>query len=75
LRQRNVKKKIGSLFLAAAMVITSFPASSATEVQAAEQWRAAPNLFVTKEQLKTFDTDAHNSNGKNPAKVYFGKSS
>lgn len=57
------------------MVITSFPASSATEVQAAEQWSAAPNLFVTKEQLKTFDTDAHNSNGKNPAKVYFGKSS
>lgn len=54
MKLRNVKKKIGSLLLAAAMIITSFPASG-TEVQAAELMSAAPNYFVTKEQLKTFN--------------------
>ena len=70
LKQRNGKKKIGSLVLAAAMIITSFPAFG-TEVQAAEAGSAAPVQFVTKEQLKTFNTD--DTDGKNPAKVYFGK--
>ncbi len=70
MKQRNGKKKIGSLVLAAAMIITSFPAFG-TEVQAAEAGSAAPVQFVTKEQLKTFNTD--DTDGKNPAKVYFGK--
>lgn len=71
MKQRNGKKKIGSLLLAAAVMITSFPAP-ATEVHAAELGSAAPGRFVTKEQLKTFNTD-DNDGSKNPAKVYFGK--
>ena len=70
MKQRNGKKKIGSLLLAAAVMITSFPAP-ATEVHAAELGSAAPGQFVTKEQLKTFNTN--DTDGKNPAKVYFGK--
>ena len=70
MKRRHLTKKIGSLVLAAAMIITSFPAFG-TEVQAAEAGSAAPGQFVTKGQLKTFNTD--DTDGKNPAKVYFGK--
>ncbi len=69
MKQRNGKKKIGSLLLAAAMIITSFPAFG-TEVQAAGG--TEPRKFVTKEQLKDFNTN-DNDGSKNPAKVYFGK--
>ena len=69
MKQRNGKKKIGSLLLAAAMIITSFPAFG-TEVQAAGS--TEPRKFVTKEQLKDFNTN-DNDGSKNPAKVYFGK--
>ncbi len=70
MKRRHLTKKIGSLVLAAAMIITSFPAFG-TEVQAAEAGSAAPGQFVTKGQLKTFNTD--DTDGKNPARVYFGK--
>ena len=70
MKQRNGKKKIGSLLLAAAMIITSFQAFG-TEIQAEEAGSATPIQFAAKEQLKTFNTD--NTDGKNPAKVYFGK--
>ena len=71
MKQRNGKKKIGSLLLAAAVMIGSFPVPD-TEVHAAELRSAASGQFVTKEQLKTFNTD-DNDGSKNPAKVYFGK--
>ena len=71
MKQRNGKKKIGSLLLAAAVMIGSFPVLD-TEVHAAELRSAASGQFVTKEQLKTFNTD-DNDGSKNPAKVYFGK--
>ncbi len=70
MKRKHLKKKIGSLVLAAAMIITSFPAFS-EEVQAAEA--SEPSQFVTKEQLKTFNTDDTDAAGENPAKVYFGK--
>ena len=71
MRQRNGKKKIGSLLLAAAVMIGSFPVSD-TEVHAAELRSAAPSLFVTKEQLKTFNTD-DTDGSESSAKVYFGE--
>ncbi len=71
MKQRNVKKKISSLLLAVAVMIGAFPVSDA-EVHAAGLRSAAPGQFVTKEQLKTFNTD--NSDGsESSAKVYFGK--
>lgn len=65
----NLKKKAGSLMLAAAMIITSFPVPS-PEAHAAE----APDraTFATAEQLKAFDTD-DTDGSSNAAKIYFGK--
>lgn len=67
MKQRNLKKKVGSLLLAVAMIATSFPAFShevyATELPDSTQ-------FATVEQLKSFNTN--DQDGKNPAKVYFG---
>ena len=65
----NLKKKAGSLMLAAAMIVTSFPVPS-PEAHAAE----APDraTFATAEQLKAFDTD-DTDGSSNAAKVYFGK--
>lgn len=67
LKQRILRKKISAMFLAAALVVTSFPAFS-VEVHAAE----LPDIsqFATKEELKSFNTD--DSDGKNSAQVYFG---
>lgn len=70
MKLRNVEKKIGSLLLAAAMIITSFPASG-TEVQAASG-ASEPSSFATKDQLKDFNTDDTDDAGENPAKLYFG---
>ena len=66
---KKLKRKAGSLLLAGAMIIPSFPASG-TEVHAAEVSDGAPGHFATKEQLLTFNTD--DGDGKNPGKVYFG---
>ena len=67
MKQRNLKKKVGSLLLAVAMIATSFPAFS-HEVYAAEL--PDSTQFATVEQLKSFNTN--DQDGKNPAKVYFG---
>lgn len=72
MKRKHLKKKIGSLVLATAMIITSFPAFG-TEVQAAEARSAAPSQFATKEQLKTFNTN-DNDGSTNPAKLRFGNS-
>ena len=69
MKQRNLKKKVGSLLLAAAMIVTSFPTFS-HEVYAAEL--PDSTQFATVEQLKSFNTDDTNDGIKNPAKVYFG---
>ena len=68
MKQRNLKKKVGSLLLAVAMIATSFPAFS-HEVYAAEL--PDSTQFATVEQLKSFNTDDQDG-AKNPAKVYFG---
>lgn len=70
LKQRNVKKKVSAIFLAATMIMASFPALNA-KVYAVEP----PDItqFVTKDDLKQFDTCDTNDNGKNAAKVYFGQ--
>lgn len=67
MKQRNLKKKVGSLLLAVAMIAISFPAFS-HEVYAAEL--PDSTQFATVEQLKSFNTN--DQDGKNPAKVYFG---
>ena len=67
LKQRNLKKKAGALLLAAAMTVNLFPAFR-TEVHAAEL--PDNTQFATVEELKAFDTD--DTDGANPAKVYFG---
>lgn len=76
-QRRNLKKKAGSLLLAAAMIITSLPVFS-TRVWAAEanQFNAGPSEvphnFATKEQLKTFNTDDTDGSTAS-ATIYFGK--
>ncbi len=55
LRRGMWGRKVASLLLALAVIVTSFP-PSAPEVYAAE--RLQPSRFVTMEQLKTFNTDA-----------------
>lgn len=64
----NITKKIGSLFLTIAMIVTSFPILS-HEVYAAEL--PSNTQFATVDELKTFNTN-DNDGEKNPAKVYFG---
>lgn len=69
MKQRNLKKKVGSLLLAVAMIVTSFPAFS-HEVYAAEL--PDSTQFATVEQLKSFNTNDQDG-AKNSAKVYFGQ--
>lgn len=68
MKQRHVWNKIGSLVLAVAMVVTSFPAIS-IEVHA--DGATEPGQFATKDQLITFDTD--DTDGEDSAKLCFGK--
>ena len=67
MKQRNLKKKAGSLLLAVAMIVTSFPAFS-HEVYAAEL--PDSTQFATVDELKNFDTNNETEN--KAAKVYFG---
>lgn len=69
LKQGYLGRKIGSLLLAVAMVIASFPACS-PEVHA--EGTLEPGQFATKEQLKGFNTDDTDDAGKNPAKLCLG---
>lgn len=74
MKQRNLKKKVGSLLLVVAMIVTSFPAFS-HEVYAAENQLPTKEQFATAEELKKFNTDDRTTDGgdgKNPARVYFG---
>lgn len=68
---RNIKKKVGSLLLAMAMIVTSVPVLS-HEVYAEDNELPGNTQFATVEQLKSFNTDDTNDGIKNPAKVYFG---
>ena len=68
MKQRNLKKKVGSLLLAVAMIVTSFPAFS-HKVYAAEL--PDSTQFATVDELKNFDTNDGTEN--KAAKVYFGK--
>lgn len=71
MKQRNLKKKAGSLLLAVAMVVTSFPALG-SDVHAAENELPDSTQFATADELKAFNTN--DSDGTtNPAKVYFGE--
>lgn len=66
----NVKKKVGSLLLAAAMIIVSLPVFS-TDVHAAENTLPDVTQFATADELKSFNTD--DTDGTiSAAKVYFG---
>ena len=67
MKQRNLKKKVGSLLLAVAMIVTSFPAFS-HEVYAAES--PDSTQFATVDELKNFDTN--NGTENKAAKIYFG---
>ena len=71
MKERNLKKKVGSLLLAVAMIVTSFPAFS-HEGYAAENQLPTKEQFATAEELKQFNTN-DNDGEINPAKVYFGK--
>lgn len=68
MKRGNLKRRIGSLALAAAMAVTSFPAPG-REVHAAEA--PEPSKFATVEQLKAFNTD-DTDNRRNTAKLYLG---
>ena len=68
MKRGNLKRRIGSLALAAAMAVTSFPAPG-REVHAAEA--PEPSKFATVEQLKDFNTDDTDSK-RNTAKLYLG---
>lgn len=63
-------KKVGSLLLASAMVLTMFPTFS-TSVHAEENQVPTKEQFATVDELKTFNTNDQDG-AKNPAKVYFG---
>lgn len=68
MKQRNLKKKVGALLLAATMTVNLFPALGG-EVYAAEL--PDNTQFATVEELKAFNTN-DNDGATNPAKVYFG---
>lgn len=71
MKERNLKKKVGSLLLAVTMIVTSFPAFS-HEVYAAENQLPTETQFATAEELKQFNTN--NNDGEiGSVKVYFGK--
>ena len=69
---RHFLKKGTAALLLAVMVVTAVP-QFAKEVHAAENQLPTKEQFATVEELKTFDTN--DQDGKNPAKVYFGKDS
>lgn len=67
---RNIKKKVGSLLLAMAMIVTSVPVLS-HEVYAEDNELPGNTQFATVDKLKSFNTN-DNDGTINPAKVYFG---
>ena len=64
----HLKKKVSSLLLALAMVVTSFPVIS-TQAYAAEL--PDSTQFAAVDELRAFNTD-DSDGAKNPAKIYFG---
>lgn len=70
MKKRNLMKKTGALLLAAAMAITAFPVFSTPVFAEESDTGIETTKFATVEELKVFDTD--DTNGKNPARVYFG---
>lgn len=57
--------------MAATLTISTFTQFH-TEVHAEENQLPTIEQFATVEELKTFDTNDQDEDGKNPAKVYFG---
>lgn len=73
--KKNLIKKGLAIVLSAATVLGIMPsiAGNLNTVQAAENQLPSIKQFATVEELKTFDTNDKDEDGKNPAKVYFGK--
>lgn len=69
--KRFLKKGMAAL-LSVVMVVTAAP-QLAKEVHAAENQLPTKEQFATVEELKSFNTN--DTDGKNPAKVYFGNNS
>lgn len=69
MKQRSLMKRVSAVLLATALTISTFPQFH-TNVYAAENQLPTKEQFATVEELKTFDTN--DTDGKNPAKVYFG---
>ena len=70
MKQRKIRKKGMALLLAAALTVTVFP-RAAKEVHAAGL--PERTQFAMADKLKAFNTDDTDTDGKNPAKVYFGE--
>lgn len=76
MKRGHLKKRIGSLVLALAMIVTSFPVLS-TEVQATEAKTSGTGPSVTafaeKDQLMTVFKLDENGNSDTIGKLAFGK--
>lgn len=72
MKQRNLKKKLMAILLAAAMAVNVFPGFG-SKVHGAEPPDGPDSTqFATTDELRSFNTNDSDSDGKNPAKVYFG---
>lgn len=77
MKQRGLMKKLSAVLFATAMTVSTFPQLS-TPVFAADTTNQLPTVqqFATVDELKKFNTDDRTTDGgdgKNPARVYFGK--
>ncbi|MDO5347905.1 MAG: hypothetical protein Q4F14_05075 [Bacillota bacterium] len=71
MKPKTLVKRLSATLLATTMAASSF-SQFAIPVFAQDTTRAlSKEQFATAEQLKSFDTN--NQNGRNPAKIYFGK--
>lgn len=79
MKRKHLKKKIGSLVLAAAMIITSFPVSGkearAAETSASSGSAPSVTAFATKDQLMEAFTPDEKGNSSITPKLAFGKNS
>lgn len=71
MKQRSLMKRVSAVLMAATLTISTFTQFH-TEVHAEENQLPTIEQFATVEELKTFDTNDQDEDGKNPAKVYFG---
>ena len=71
MKQRSLMKRVSAVLMAATLTISTFTQFH-TEVHAEENQLPTIEQFATVEELKTFDTNDQDEDGKNPAKVWFG---